>query len=87
MPFYRTPSSKAGDAGVFPNRAPRPAVGKTKRDVYLHLDKKALIALCDERGIQSQKGTPIGRYQRKPYYIERLVEWDRMNPPLDDDEA
>lgn len=79
MPFYRTVGSIAGDHGVFPQRPATPQVAKSKRDEYLHMEKHELIALCDERGILSLKGGPIGRNQRKPFYIAKLTEWDQLH--------
>ena len=60
-------------------------VSKTKRDEYKHMERKELIALCDERGILSAKRTPIGRNQKKAYYIGRLVEWDEAQALPDDE--
>ena len=74
MPFYRTQDHT--DHGHFPHKPVAPQQPKTKRAAYLHMDKTALIALCDERGIKSGKGTPIARNQKKPFYIQRLVQWD-----------
>lgn len=83
MPFYRTKTARAGDHGVFPHKPTTPKGVAKKRAEYLHMSKQELIALCDERGIKSLKGTKIGRNQRKPFYIQKLTEWDRLYPHAD----
>ena len=80
MPFYRTPS--LGDNAVFPKRPE--TKGKTRKAEYMPMDKKDLIAMCDERDMKSQKNTPIGRNQKKAYYIERLLEHDLLYPAVDE---
>lgn len=81
MPFYNTRDQK-----TFPQTPPRPK-NPSRRAAYLHMTKDELIALCDERGILSKKGTRIGRYQKKGYYIERLVDYDHTHPAPQPEES
>jgi hypothetical protein len=82
MPFYRTEGQ--GDNAVFPKRAQPVQKSKTRKSEYIALDKKELIAMCDERGIQSAKGTQVGRNQKKAYYIKRLLDFDIIHPAFDE---
>ncbi len=83
MPFYKT--EEPGDNAVFPKRYHQVREkGKSRKHEYIPMDKKELIALCDEREILSLKGTPIGRNQKKAYYIERLLEHDVLYPAIDE---
>lgn len=82
MPFYRT--EEPGDNAVFPKRPSSHRKGATRKQEYIALDKKQLIALCDDREIKSLKGTPIGRNQKKAYYIDRLIDYDFIHPAVDE---
>jgi len=80
MPFYTTDESH-----TFPPRPQRSQDVSDKRREYVYMDKKELIALCDERGItiiHRGKSVPVGRYQKKAYYIERLTQWDAQQPRM-----
>jgi hypothetical protein len=80
MPIYRTLGT--GDDGVMPPRATRRELAPDEIDEttpYAALTKAQLIALCDERGIKSPKGTQVGRFQLKAYYVNALKLDDKIN--------
>jgi hypothetical protein len=89
MPFYAT--KQPGDVGVMPPRrrkiepeaAEQPEAAPEAPEVeavqgYAQLTKPELIEWCNKRGVTNIKGTPVGKFQHKAYYIGLLKSADEI---------